>query len=273
MNIYKYLTVKRVMLICSLGLFSSNVFSADSNDLAKDLSNPVANLVSVPFQFNFDDNIGADENTQRYQLNIQPVIPIELNQNWNLISRTILPVNYQTYDHSNKSDDWGTGDIVQSLFLSPSQTGANGITWGVGTAMLLPTASEKQLGADQYGLGPTAVILKQSAGWTFGALANHVWAVENHGDLEDVSSTFFQPFMSYTYPSSLTLTLNSETTYDWNSKKASIPINVTATKIVNLNGQLISIGGGARYWAHDTDASPKDFGVRLIASFIFPKSK
>lgn len=271
MKKYNRITAKKMFIICSLGLTSGSVFSAESDDLAKKLSNPVANLVSVPFQFNFDDNIGAAENVQRYQLNIQPVIPIELNENWNLISRTILPVTVQTYKDTNKSDDWGTGDIVQSLFFSPANTGSNGITWGVGTAMLLPTASEKLLGADQYGLGPTAVILKQSEGWTLGALANHLWAVENHGDVEDVNSTFIQPFVSYTYPNSLTVTLNSETTYDWNIKKATIPVNVTATKIINLNGQLISVGGGVKYWAHDTDASPKDFGVRLIASFIFPK--
>ncbi|WP_010116134.1 hypothetical protein [Acinetobacter sp. P8-3-8] len=271
MKKYKGTTAKKILVVSLLSLSSATLYAADSTDLAKELSNPVANLVSVPFQFNFDDNIGADENTQRYQLNIQPVIPIELNENWNLISRTILPVNYQTYKNTDKSDDWGTGDIVQSLFFSPANTGSSGITWGVGTAMLLPTASEKLLGADQYGLGPTAVILKQSGGWTLGTLANHLWAVENHGDVEDVNSTFVQPFVSYTYPNTVTLTLNSETTYDWNIKKATIPVNFTATKIINMDGQLISVGGGVKYWAHDTDASPKDFGVRLIASFIFPK--
>lgn len=271
MKKYKRLTATKIAMICSLSLSSTSVLAAESDDLAKKLSNPVANLVSVPFQLNFDDNIGADENTQRYQLNIQPVIPIELNENWNLISRTILPVNYQTYKNTDKSDDWGTGDIVQSLFFSPSNTGSSGITWGVGTAMLLPTASEKLLGADQYGLGPTAVILKQNEGWTFGALANHIWAVENHGDVEDVNSTFLQPFVSYTYPNSLTISFNSEATYDWNTEKSTIPVNLMATKIVKLNDQLISVGGGVKYWAQDTDASPKDFGVRLIASFIFPK--
>lgn len=271
MKKYNRIAAKKMFIICSLGLCSSSVFSAESDDIAKKLSNPVANLISVPFQLNFDDNIGAAENTQRYQLNIQPVIPVELNENWNLISRTILPVNYQTYKHTDKGDDWGTGDIVQSLFLSPSNTTPSGITWGVGTAMLFPTASEKQLGADQYGLGPTAVILKQSEGWTFGALANHIWAVENHGNVENVNSTFLQPFVSYTYPSSLTIALNSEATYDWNTEKSNIPVNLMATKIVKLNGQLISVGGGVKYWAQDTDASPKDFGFRLIASFIFPK--
>lgn len=138
--------------------------------MAQQLSNPVANLVSVPFQLNDDENIGAAESIERYQLNIQPVIPIELNENWNLISRTVLPVNYQTYNDGGRDDDWGVGEIVQSLFFSPSKTSDSGITWGVVPAFLFPIASEKVLGADQYGAGPTFVVLKQSQGWTFGGI-------------------------------------------------------------------------------------------------------
>lgn len=142
----------------------SQAYADDGADLAQQLSNPVANLVSVPFQLNYDENIGAAENIERYQLNIQPVIPIELNENWNLISRTVLPVNYQIYNEGGRDDDWGVGDIVQSLFFSPSKTSDSGVTWGVGPAFLFPTASEKALGADQYGAGPTFVVLKQSHG-------------------------------------------------------------------------------------------------------------
>lgn len=255
--------------ICTL--LTATSYAADTADLAKQLSNPVANMVSVPFQFNYDEKIGANEDIERYQLNIQPVIPISLNEDWNLISRTVLPVVVQTYGDSAKDDDWGTGDTVQSLFISPAEPGPGGIIWGVGPAMLFPTASEKTLGADQWGLGPTAVVLKQIEGWTLGTLVNHIWAVEHKDNTEGVNSTFIQPFVSYTYPSSLTLTLNTETTYDWNSEDAVVPINMTATKIVNLNGQLISIGGGVRYWADDTTGSAKEWGGRLIASFIFPK--
>lgn len=257
------------LMVCSV--FCNSQAFADDADLAKQLSNPVANLVSVPFQLNYDENIGATENIERYQLNIQPVIPIELNENWNLISRTVLPVTYQVYNESNLKDDWGVGDIVQSLFFSPSKTSESGITWGVGPAILLPTASEKTLGADQYGLGPTFVILKQTHGWTVGALANHIWGVEHDDDVDAISSTFVQPFVSYTYPNSTTVGLNTETTYDWNSEEATMPVNLTVTKVINLNGQLISVGAGARYWADDHDASPKGWGARLIASFVFPK--
>ena len=254
-----------IVSLCSVQAF------ADDAALAQQLSNPVANLVSVPFQFNYDTDIGVGENIDRYQLNIQPVIPIELNENWNLISRTILPVNYQVYNEGSRDDDWGTGDIVQSLFFSPSNTSENGITWGIGPAMLFPTASEKALGADQYGAGPTFVILKQSNGWTFGTLANHIWGVEHDDDVEAISSSFVQPFVSYTYPNSTTVSLNTETSYDWNAEEATVPVNLVLTKVVKLNGQAINIGAGARYWADDSEASPKGWGARLIASFVFPK--
>lgn len=151
--------IKGLLFLSILGgLGASQAYADDGADLAQQLSNPVANLVSVPFQLNYDENIGAAENIERYQLNIQPVIPIELNENWNLISRTVLPVNYQIYNEGGRDDDWGVGDIVQSLFFSPSKTSDSGVTWGVGPAFLFPTASEKALGADQYGAGPTFVV-------------------------------------------------------------------------------------------------------------------
>ena len=264
--------IKGLLFLSILGgLGASQAYADDGADLAQQLSNPVANLVSVPFQLNYDENIGMAKNIERYQLNIQPVIPIELNENWNLISRTVLPVNYQFYNEGGRDDDWGVGDIVQSLFFSPSKTSDSGITWGVGPAFLFPTASEKALGADQYGAGPTFVVLKQSHGWTFGALANHIWGVEHEDDVEAISSTFVQPFISYTYPNSTTVALNTETTYDWNAEEATVPVNLTVTKVIRLNGQAISVGGGARYWVDDTDGSPKGWGARLVASFVFPK--
>ncbi|MCJ8162065.1 transporter [Acinetobacter zhairhuonensis] len=263
--------MKKSLCLGFCSLLSVTSYAADTADLAKQLSNPIAAMVSMPFQFNYDENIGANEDIERYTLNIQPVIPMSLNEDWNIISRTVLPVTVQTYGDGARDDDWGTGDTVQSIFLSPKEPGPGGLIWGFGPAMLLPTASEKTLGADQWGLGPTGVVLKQVDSWTFGLLANHIWAVDHKDNAEGISSSFIQPFMSYTYPSSLTLSLNSETTYDWNSEDATIPINFTATKIVNFNGQLISLGGGIRYWAEDTTGSAKDWGGRLIASFIFPK--
>lgn len=264
---FRTISIPFVSLCC---IFSSTAQADDAAELAKKLSNPVADVINMPFQLNYDENIGAAENISRYQLNIQPVVPIKLNENWNVISRTVLPVIVQDYDGMNKDTDWGVGDITQSFFLTPT-SGPNGLIVGFGPVIYLPTASEKAFGPDQYGLGPTAVIAKQSNGWTVGALANHLWAVEKKDGTEGINSTFLQPFINYTTPASVTYSLNTESTYDWNSNDYTIPVNLTATKIVKLDKQLISVGGGVRYWAHDTDASAKDFGVRLIASFIFPK--
>ena len=102
-------------------------------------------------------------------------------------------------------------------------------------------------------------------------MANHIWGVEHEDDVEAISSTFVQPFISYTYPNSTTVALNTETTYDWNAEEATVPVNLAVTKVIRLNGQAISVGGGARYWVDDTDGSPKGWGARLVASFVFPK--
>ena len=125
------------------------------------------------------------------------MIPIELTEYWNLISRTILPVIHQS-DVVGDSSQTGLGDTVQSFFLSPKEPGWGRIIWGVGPALLLPTATDDVLGSGKFGLGPTAVLLKQEGPWTFGFLANHIWSVAGDSDRADVSSTFLQPFLAYT---------------------------------------------------------------------------
>ena len=264
-------TCSKLLTILCLSLSSAYTAAADA-ELAKKLANPVADIINLPFQFNYDHSIGTTENIERYQINIQPVIPIKLNENWNVISRTILPVIYQQYEGLPIHDDWGTGDITQSFFFTPDPKMTSGVIIGFGPVMLFPTASEKLLGADQYGLGPTFVVAKQTqSGWTYGALANHVWDVHKKDGATGINNTFLQPFLNYTTASSVTWSLNTESNYDWNNDDYSIPVNLSVTKLIVLDKQPISVGGGIRYWAHDHDNSPKDFGVRLIASFIFPK--
>lgn len=269
---YKKTTITGTLsAVLMLTAMQSSFAAEERAELAKKLANPVADIINLPFQLNYDRNIGAGDYIERYQLNIQPVIPIKLNDNWNVISRTVLPVVYQQYNDLPFSDDWGTGDLTQSFFFTPDPKMTGGLIVGFGPVLYLPTASQSMLGPDQYGLGPTAVIAKQSGGWTYGALANHIWAVEKkHGD-EGINNSFLQPFLNYTTPSSITWALNSESNYDWNSDEYSIPINLSVSKLVTLNKQPISFGAGLRYWAHDNESSAKEFGARLTASFIFPK--
>ncbi|MDE1996738.1 MAG: transporter, partial [Rhizobiaceae bacterium] len=180
-------------------------------DLAKKLSNPVASLISVPFQFNYDRGFGPNHG-DRETLNIQPVIPFSLNDNWNVISRTIAPVIWQHDVAGPSGNQFGLGDITQSFFFSPKQPTSGGIIWGAGPVFLLPTATDDLLGSGKFGIGPTAVMLKQEGPWTVGALANHIWSVAGEGDRPDISSTFLQPFVSYTTHDAWTFTLNTEST-------------------------------------------------------------
>jgi len=240
----------------------------DAAELAKQLSNPVADLVSVPFQLNYDENIGADDSGSRWVLNVQPVIPFSLGSDWNLISRTIVPVVSIDGIPSGAGSDLGFGDTVQSFFLSPKLPTAGGWIWGVGPVLLLPTSSDQRFGAGEWGVGVTGVALKQDGPWTYGALANHI--VDVGGDI-DISSTFLQPFVSYTTPAAWTFTLNSETTYDWESDQWSVPVNALVSKLVTVGNQPISLGAGVRYWAESAPGGPEGWGARVVVSFLFPK--
>ena len=242
-----------------------------SAELAKQLANPIAALISVPFQLNYDSNIGPVEDGSRWQLNFQPVVPMSLNADWNVISRTILPVIEQQDVFPGAGSQFGLGDTVQSFFFSPKQPTGNGVIWGVGPVLLLPTGTDDLLGAEKWGLGPTGVALKQDGPWTYGFLFNHIWSVAGTGSRADISTTFLQPFLSYTTPDAWTFTLQTETTYDWEREQWTVPINALASKVVKVGDQLVSLGAGVRYWADGPQSAPHGWGVRLVATLLFPR--
>ena len=242
----------------------------NSEALAKKLSNPIAALISVPFQFNYDSGYGSDDGWKGF-VNIQPVIPISIGKDWNVISRTILPVSVQDDIAGPSGHQSGLGDVTQSLFFSPKAPTAGGLIWGVGPVMLLPTATDTLLGADKWGLGPTGVVLKQSGPWTVGMLANHVWSVAGNESRANVSSTFLQPFISYTTPTAWTYGLNTESTYNWNAEQWSVPFNLTIAKLVRIGKLPVSLQAGLRYWADSPDSGPDGIGARFAITFLFPK--
>ena len=239
---------------------------AQAAELAKKLQNPVASLISVPIQNNWDFGIGR-ANAMRYTANIQPVIPLSISKDWNLIVRTIVPVIFAESPTEGGDDEAGLGDIVQSFFFSPKEP-VGGWIVAAGPVALWPTATDNALGAGKWGAGPTALALRQEHGWTYGMLANHIWSYAGWGD-QNVSATFLQPFVSFTTKKFTTFGLNTESTYDWEGSQWTVPLNLTVSQLVKIGGLPIQFQIGGRYYAEKTDGGP-DWGLRFGVSFLFP---
>ncbi len=236
-----------------------------AQELAKKLANPVSDLVSLPFQNNFDFGVGSHKGT-RWTLNVQPVAPFTLNKSTNIVTRTIVPVIYQSNVTGEGSQQFGLGDTLASQFISPKEA-KNGLTYGYGLAELIPTATNSQLGGKKWGLGPTAAILQQNGGKTVGMLFNHIWSVAGDSNRPDVSSTFLNPFYSVSNKNSFTLSAALEETYDWKSKRSTMPIILGFSQVAKLNGNPASYGLSAKWFPVRTPSSPR-WGIRAVYTLI-----
>ena len=253
-----------------LGITASAYAEDNAEELAKKLSNPVASLISVPLQANWDFGIG-EEDAMRFTLNIQPVVPIELNSNLNLIIRTILPVIYAEAPVKGADDESGLGDITQTFFFSPKEP-VGGWIIGAGPAFLWPTSTNDALGSEKWGAGPSVLLLQQKSGWTYGVLANHIWSYADASSDEhpEVNATFLQPFLSYQFKTATTVGVNTESTYDWNAEQWNVPINVFASQVVKVGGHPMSFSVGGRYYANGPEGGP-EWGLRTVVTFLFPE--
>jgi hypothetical protein len=240
----------------------------DAAELSRKLSNPVASLISFPIQTNFDFGMGTGSGW-RMTINVQPVIPVAINKEWNLISRTIVPIIHQGNVVGPNTSQSGLGDIVQSIFISPNKT--QPFIWGLGPVVLVPTATNDFLGSKQLGIGPTAVVLKQEGQWTVGALWNHLWRVAGGSGRPRVNADFIQPFLSYSTKDGWSYTLNTESTYDWTGNHWAVPIHFNIAKVVRLGKQPVSFGGALRCWATSPNGGPEGCGLRIVVTGIFPK--
>ena len=246
-----------------------------ATELAKKTQNPVADLISVPLQSNFNFNTGIKDETV-YVLNVQPVIPIKLNHEWNLITRTIVPVINQPSlfrgPNSISGSAWGLGDINPSLFLSPAKSGA--IIWGVGPTFTLPTATDWRLGSGKFSLGPTAVALTIQGPWVVGALINNQWSVAGWGD-KDVNQMLLQPFVNYNLADGWYLTSGPIVTADWeamSSDRWTVPIGGGVGKLFKLGPLPINTSLQA-YYNVEKPRYASEWQLRFQVQFLLPGFK
>lgn len=235
--------------------------------LARRLRNPVSSLARIYFDNRLDFGMASNREGYRYTMNLEPVLPIALNKNWNLIVRTKIPLMLQDGIEASMVQA-GLGDILQSFYVSPSTT--HPVFWGVGTTLLIPTATDTHLGTGKFGLGPAAVIGVQHRAWTYGAVTRHIWSVAGHSDRADVSATYVQPFVSYTTKSAWTFSVDTESTYDWIGKRWSTPISFEISKVLRVGSHAVSVGGGMSCWAATFPGGPQACGVRFSITPLFP---
>jgi hypothetical protein len=245
---------------------------ADAAALAKKLSNPVASLISAPVQMNFDYGFAGGDG-YKFVANIQPVVPISLSSDWNVVSRTILPIAYQSHV-ADEGSQGGLGDTLQSFFFSPKEPTSGGIIWGAGPALLLPTSTDDRLGGEKWAAGPTVVVLTQKSGWTFGLLANQLWSFAGSKDRFEVNALFVNPFLTYTTRTQTTFGLNTESTYTWKAEDHpwTVPVNLSIAQLMRFGSQPVQITAGLRYWASSPANGPSGFGFRVAFTLLFPKS-
>lgn len=249
-------------------------------ELRKEAQNPIASLISVPIQENLNFNIGPANRTQNV-LNFQPVIPVSLSKDWNLIVRWITPVIYQPYVVSVpqppgppvqvQNGVYGLGDMQPAFFFSPKKSK---VTWGIGPQLLLPTATNTGLlGQGKFGMGPTAVALVQPGKWTVGILVNNVWSVAGHPGLPDVNQFLLQYFINYNLSKGWFLTWQPTLTANWEATSGNrwvVPLGGGVGRIMKLETQPVNVGlqfyGNAVY---PSGGSP--WTLRLQFAFLFPK--
>lgn len=241
------------------------------SDIAKAAQNPIARMISVPLENDFYPHTGIDKENQ-YVLEIKPVVPITLSKEWNLISRTIIPV-IQTPDLTPQiSGTSGLGDIQESIFFSPSHAGPGGIIWGAGPAIVAPTATETIYGTGKTSIGPNVVILAIQGHWLYGSLVQNVWSVAGPKERADVNQFLMQPFVNYNLPHKWYLVSSPVITANWevDSGRWLVPLGGGAGKIVrfgkvpvNIYGQFF---GNAEY-----PKGTSEWSARFQMQFLFPK--
>jgi hypothetical protein len=258
-------------ILAALGLPAA-AFAQDGENLAQAAQNPVANLISLPFQNNTAFGLGEFDRTQNV-LNIQPVIPVSLSPKVNLITRTILPVVSQPDLGAADGSTFGLGDLSFTAFLSPAQPGR--LIWGIGPNLVIPTGTADALSTRKWSIGPSAVGLVTPGPWVVGVLISNVWSFAGDSERSDVNQMLIQYFINYNLPNGWYLSTSPILTADWKADDGEewiVPFGGGFGKIFRIGTQPVN-GSVQAFWTavHPDERPYPEWTLRMQLQFLFPQ--
>lgn len=259
-------------LVVAFLAFPTLAKAEDDSELAKEAQNPVADLISIPFQNNMNFGLEPNHRTQNV-LNIQPVIPFELTDDWNLITRTIMPIIKQPDLRTSSDDTWGIGDINMSLFFAPAKR--EGVIWGLGPVLHFPTGTDEVLSTRKWAAGPSGVGLYIHGPWVVGLLANNLWSYAGNSDRKDMSQFLAQYFINYNLPDAWYLSSAPIITANWEAEgkgnKWTVPVGGGFGKVFRI-GKLPFNGSVAAFSNVVRPDGAADWTLRIQLALLLPKS-
>jgi len=267
-------TASRYFLTLLLGswclILAGPVLAQDEADLAKASQNPVGSLISLPFQNNTSFGIGPTDAMSNV-LNIQPVYPVPLSKDWNLVNRGIIPIIYQQEIVPGSGSTSGLGDISYTAFVAPAEAGK--LIWGVGPAFTLPAASDDAFASDKWSVGPGVVVMTMPGNFVLGALMQNVWSFAGDSAAADVNEGFIQLILNYNMKQGWYLTSVPVITVDWEAdsdNRWTVPVGGGVGKITRLGAQPLDVQMQAFYNVKKPDGGA-DWSLRLQFKLLFPK--
>jgi hypothetical protein len=253
----------------ALGLLSSAVQAQEATILAKQTQNPIADLVSIPFQFNYTSGGDLKDRTLSV-LNLQPVLPLPLTDAWRVVVRPVIPI--ENVPAPNGGRRLGLGDIQPQLYVTPARHGA--FVWGVGPILSLPTATNDLIRTGQWGLGPAGVAVWARGNWVLGLLANNVWKVAGSDRHPKINTLTVQPFVNFNFTHGWALNFSPLITANWGQSKGdrwTVPLGGGVSKVHAIGKQAVNLS--FQYYRHVVYQNGAGANqVRLVLSFLFPDS-